>query len=416
MALAPRQALAIKRSTATINLWFGSVRSGKTHASLWKFLERCANHTGAGQIVVIGVNLNTVWSNIFQLLLSHQDFAAVRPFVQYRNGAGFGKIFGHEFRVVGANDETSWLKIQGMTIETCLGDEVVAWPKSFWEMLESRLSLDNSWFLGTCNPGTSNHYLVEKVLDPARKGNPDYHIEKMLLRHNPFVPMKVKSRFEKSYTGVFRRRMILGEWVAAEGAVYEDWDPDRMVVKARDIPEISRVLAMGVDYGTRNPTVGEVLAVGVDNRLYLTEEWRPKKHQARLTDKMLVDDLKRWRDQKLEAGHELPRYTYVDPAAASFKEEMRVQRITPHDADNDVTNGISVVASELSSGNLLISESCKLLLEEIPGYRWDEKAALRTGKESPIKENDHACDGMRYAIFSSRHIWRRLVKQHSLMV
>ena len=413
MALSPRQALAIKRSTATVNLWFGSVRSGKTHASLWALLGRVANHTGKGAIVIIGVNLNTIWSNIFRLLLTHEDFAAVRPHISYRNGASFGKIFGREFRVVGANDETSWLKIQGDTIETAYGDECVAWPRSFWEMLESRLSLDESWFLGTCNPGTSNHYLVEKVLDPAAAGDPEYHTEKLLLRHNPFVSNRVKARYAKTYTGVFSRRMIHGEWVAAEGAVFEDWNPDLMTVRPGDIPELTRIISMGIDYGTQNPTVGEVLALGADGKLYITEEWKPRKAQMRLTDKALVDDLKRWRDLKLEAGEALPRYTYVDPAAASFKEEMRMQKITPYDADNDVINGISVVASQLSAGTLQISTSAKLLLDELPAYRWDAKAAAR-GVDAPIKENDHACDALRYSVFSSRHIWRRLVKQPAL--
>ena len=90
-----------------------------------------------------------------------------------------------------------------------------------------------------------------------------------------------------------------------------------------------------------------------------------------------------------------------------------MQKITPYDADNDVINGISVVASQLSAGTLQISTSAKLLLDELPAYRWDAKAAAR-GVDAPIKENDHACDALRYSVFSSRHIWRRLVKQPAL--
>lgn len=413
MALSARQALAIKRSTATVNLWFGSVRSGKTVASIWAFLDRVIAHEGEGAILVIGLNRNSVWRNVFLPLFGDKMFQGVAAHIHYREGAPSGTIFGKQFHVVGASDESSWLRIQGVTVAIALGDEATGWPRSFWEMLETRLSLETSWLLATCNPGTQNHHLVEKVLVPARKGDPDYHVEKMLLRHNPFVPVKVKRRFDKSYTGVFRRRMIMGEWVAAEGAVFEDWDPSLMTVRPGDIPELRKVIAFGVDYGTNDETVGQVLALGVDGILYITDEWRPQKGR-RLTDKMLVDNMTLWRERRVDAGLELPKYNYIDPAAASFKEEMRIQRITPHDADNDVINGISVVASQLSAGTLKISTSCKLLLEELPNYRWDPKAAER-GIDKPIKENDHATDAFRYSVFSSRHIWRRLVKQPPLM-
>ena len=71
-----------------------------------------------------------------------------------------------------------------------------------------------------------------------------------------------------------------------------------------------------------------------------------------------------------------------------------------------VLDGIRTVASLLDNGNLLVSSECKNLIDEIPGYRWDEKAAER-GIDKPIKEGDDFCDALRYSVYSSRYLWSR---------
>ena len=38
-------------------------------------------------------------------------------------------------------------------------------------------------------------------------------------------------------------------------------------------------------------------------------------------------------------------------------------------------------------------------------YSWDDKAALR-GIEQPIKVADHGVDALRYALFTTRALWR----------
>ena len=418
MALSPRQVLAIKRSTSTINLWFGSVRSGKTHASLWEFLRRVAAHTGDGLILVVGINRNTVWRNMFLPMFSNKEFEVVAPHIHYREGAPSGTIFGKTFQVVGASDESSWLRIQGMTVAICLGDEVTAWPQSFYDMLESRLSLPNSWFLGTCNPGTSSHYLVKRVIGRARAGDPSYHVEKMLLRHNPFVAESVKERFARSYSGVFARRMLHAEWVAAEGAVYASWDQDTMTIPSRSLvypgqevraddprPRIVEVLSLGIDYGTQHPTAGELMALASDGRLYIIEEWSPNPGSRKLTDRQLADSLERWLASLDERGL-TPRYIYADPAALSFREELKHRGIRTNRADNDVLNGISTVDSLITNGDLVVSRTARGLIDEVPGYRWDERASER-GQTRVVDEHDDHVDALRYAVYSSRHLWRR---------
>ena len=127
-----------------------------------------------------------------------------------------------------------------------------------------------------------------------------------------------------------------------------------------------------------------------------------------MTDAKLSADLKRKRDQWRQQWPE-PEWTYTDPAAKSF----HIQLWEDHHpnlakADNAVLDGIRTVASLLDNDQLRISTTCTELIRELPGYRWDDKAANR-GVEAPVKDIDDAVDALRYSIFSSRWEWARLL-------
>ena len=397
MGLSRRQKLALARSSAPINIWYGSVRSSKTFAQIWDFIARMSASKGDGVNIVIGHSVNTVWRNIFQPIFSRPEFAAIAPHLHYRRSAPEGTLFGKPFAVVGANNESSWLSIQGLTIENAWGDEAVGWPESFWDMLVSRLSLPNSRLLVTCNPGTANHYLKELI----DSDDPEVHTEKFLLESNPTLSTNYIDRLKRMYSGLFYRRMILAEWVAAEGAVYQDWEPMKMLKKHT----VSNVIAVGIDYGTNHPTAGYAIGIGASGRLEVCAEWSPNLERGghrRLTDSQLADNLEAW----LELLPSQPRYLYCDPAAASFREELKQRGTITHRADNSVLDGIRQIDSLLNAGDLTIDPSCKHLQKEMSNYRWDNKATEK-GIDAPIKENDDHVDALRYAVRSSRHLWRK---------
>lgn len=361
-------------------------------------MQQRALHGGAGVVLVCAHSTNTAWRNLFLPVLTHPEFAGVAPYLRYRRNAPAGTLFGQEFSVVGASTEASYMSIQGMTVAYALGDEATGWVESFWKMLVSRLSLPESRILVTCNPGPSNHWL-KKLID---RRDPDWHVEKFLLHQNPTLPGRYVDMLSRQYAGVWYRRMILAEWVAAEGAVYEGFDPGSMVVGPREVPRLEP-LALGVDYGTQNPTGGVLIAVGDDGVVYAAREWAPPK--GRRTDKQLADSLMVFLSRLDEEGL-YPRFIYLDPSAASFREELLQRGVPTVRADNDVLNGIATVDAALVSGDLRIVDVCTNLLRELPNYRWDERAAQR-GVDKPVKEDDHWVDAFRYAVYSSRHVWRR---------
>ena len=401
MRLSRRQAVALKRSTRPINIWSGSVRSSKTFGSLWDFIRVMQHRRMSGEregvVLVVAHSTNSAWRNIFQPLLTHPEFVHVSPHLTYRRNSPTGTLFGQEFSVVGANNEASWLSIQGLTVAYCLGDEAAAWPESFWDMLLTRLSMPTSRCLVTCNPGAPTHYL-KKLID---SGDPDVHHEVFLLDQNPTLEPGYIARLKRQFSGVFYRRMILALWESAEGAIYEGWDRETMV----GTPPRGDILAVGLDYGTQNPSAGLALMVGHDGRLWLSHEWAPNPGDKRMTDSELADSLQDWLAQLPNP----PRYIYADPAAASFREELKRRGVVTHKADNAVVPGIRTVDSLLVGGDLMVADTCEHFISEVGAYRWDQKSATR-GVDAPVKENDHHMDAARYVVRSSRHLWGRLVK------
>lgn len=408
MALSNRQKLALNRSTAPINLWYGSVRSSKTYGQQHDFVARMSMATGVGSNLVIGHSTNTVWRNFFQPLVTRPEFAAIAPHLRYRQNAPSGTLFGKTFNVVGANNESSYLAVQGLTVENAWGDEGSTWPESFWDMLVTRLSLPVSRLLVTANPATANHFLKRRVIDAV--GDPDIHVEKFLLEDNPTLSPEYVARLHRQYTGLFYRRMILAEWVAAEGAVYQSWDPTTMVEELPD-PQDLALLATGIDYGVTNPSAGVALALDTTGTLWVVGSWDPNPGKdQRLTDVQLADSYTAWEAGLVAKYGSAPVRRYADPSAASFIEEMRGRGIPFAKASNRVVDGISNVASLLDTGALKLGPTTGPLQTELSEYRWDPKATER-GEDKPLKVNDHHVDALRYAVYSSKSLWRHKIKK-----
>ena len=80
--------------------------------------------------------------------------------------------------------------------------------------------------------------------------------------------------------------------------------------------------------------------------------------------------------------------------------ELQKQGISNlYEAQNEVLDGIRFVSKYLTQGTFKICLKCKNLIKEFQSYVWDSKSLL-TGVDKPLKENDHALDALRYALYS----------------
>lgn len=410
--LSPIHLRSVVESTARLNIWQGSVRSGKTVSSLLRLLMAIATAPTSGRVLLFGKTRESVNRNVFSVLMDPAIFGPLARLVKYNPGAATGSILGREVDVLGANDSKAEPKVRGMTLCIAYGDELTTIPEQFFTQVLARLSVAGAQLFGTTNPDSPAHWLRRKYL--LRAGELNLRTWHSTLRDNPHLDPQYVRDLAREYVGLWYKRFIEGRWVQAEGAVFDMWDEDRHVVQV--LPPIVRWISLGIDYGTRNATAALILGAGADGRLYLTHEWRhdPATARRQLTDASLSRELRAWLAEVEVPGAAglrglRPEWTVVDPAAASLRLQLHEDGMTPALADNAVLDGIRLMSSLLGNDQLRVHASCRGLIDEIPGYSWDDKAAER-GEDAPIKADDHSIDAARYAIKTPEVLWRPLVR------
>jgi PBSX family phage terminase large subunit len=399
--LSPKQVTSITESTADINVWNGAIRSGKTIASLLRWLMYVADPpAGSGELVMIGKTAATVARNCFASLQDPSIFGNFTRHVHYTAGAPTAKIMGRTVHVIGANDAKAESKIRGFTCRGAYVDELTLLPRPFWDQLVGRHSGDGTQIFATTNPDNPQHWVKKDILT----GNPDVKSWHFVMDDNPKLSAEKKAFWRRQYTGLWFKRFILGQWVQAEGACYDMWDEDVHVID--ELPPILRWIGVGIDYGTTNPFAGLLLGLGADGILYLASEyrWDSRKQRRQKTDSEYSSDVRAWVDAYTAPGSMhpgvIPEKWIVDPSAASFMTQLWRDGLSPEGADNSVLDGIRLVSNLLAKGQLKVHRSCAGWIEEAPGYVWDAKAAER-GEDRPMKVGDHSLDGGRYVINST---------------
>jgi PBSX family phage terminase large subunit len=306
---------------------------------------------------------------------------------------GETRLYGRPIYFVGAHDEGAVRRIQGSTLAIAYVDEATCIPQPFWKMLLSRLSISGAQLLATCNPEGPAHWLKKDFID--RVTDLDLIFWNFTLDDNPSLDSSFKENLKKEYSGMWYKRYILGEWAVAQGLIYDSYDNDNLYTHPAMSPSYYIV---GIDYGTSNATAAVLCAVTPNRwpQLRIEQEYyydSAKKGKSK-TDAELADDIYDF------VKHRNVSAIYVDPSAASFKIELRNKNLPVLDANNDVLNGIKIVAKFISNKNLVFHQSCKNLIECIQTYSWCPKAADR-GEDKPLKEKEHIADALRYACYSA---------------
>ena len=163
-----------------------------------------------------------------------------------------------------------------------------------WERLDRSLRKGDRptecpWRLkmGDTNPDSDRHWIHRR----CKVGR----TMRIVTRHkdNPSLEPKYLERLAK-LTGVRYRRLFLGEWCAAEGQIWDNFDSERHIVQPSQVPELKWHMA-GMDFGHNNP--GCILVGGFDEEgtCYLTREvYRQGEH------------IEWWAKQLLELNKENP--------------------------------------------------------------------------------------------------------------
>lgn len=362
----------------------GAVRSGKTLCmGLSFFLWACSCFQGA-RFGICGKTIASLRRNVLSELLP--KLRAIGFSVQEKRTENLVRVSwqgkSNDFYIFGGKDESSSSLIQGITFAGVLLDEVALMPRSFVEQACARCSVSGSRLWFNCNPEGPYHWFYREWIQGARERNCLYL--QFTMEDNPGLSAAIRQRYSRLYSGVFYRRFILGQWVAAEGRVYDFYDASM----ASPVPSGEFFeWYISCDYGTVNPASFGLWGLQGGRWYRVKEFYFDSRTQMRqMTDGEYADALAQL------AGSRRITEVIVDPSAASFIELLRRRGWRVRKAENDVVSGIRRTSDLLKSGTLVICDTCRDCLREIEEYVWD----IRAGKDTVKKEHDHAMDDMRY--------------------
>ena len=251
----------------------------------------------------------------------------------------------------------------------------------------------------TTNPDVPTHWIKRRLIDAGEART--YFSNAGDNPNNPVEYLETLSRL----TGVLGKRLALGQWVQAEGAVYDMFEDALHVVEPFVVPDDWRRI-MVIDFGYTNPFVCQWWALDNDGRMYLYREI----YMTRRT----VDD--HAGQIKALIGAEHIEVVICDHDAED-RATLAANGIYNQAAVKDVSRGIQKVSQRLVKAgdgrprlymvrNALVEVDQALrsamkpisTLEEIAGYAWTTTPDGKPAKEEPLKVNDHGMDAMRYAV------------------
>lgn len=283
-----------------------------------------------------------------------------------------------------------------------------------WEYLTMRLrngAMPYQQIIADCNPSYPTHWL---------KARCDRGATLMLYSRHEDNPSITEERLNtlRALTGVRYLRLYLGQWAAAEGMVYDEWDRPTHVVSKQKLVEwgvfksdgslnrdvIQRVVA-GVDWGFKNPGVIQVYGLDGDTRIYLLCEV----YRTRRT-------IDWWLEQAKALDKEFGIETFIcDPSEPAYIKQFYDNNLYAIGAINDIAPGIDAVKYRLKVAGdgrprlFVYEESLRerdelreadrqpyCLEQEIDAYAYPQNKDGQMVKEVPVKINDHGVDVLRY--------------------
>jgi phage terminase large subunit len=307
-----------------------------------------------------------------------------------------------------------------------------------WEMLMSRLRngmLPYQQILGDANPGPPGHWIRRRAATGLLEFIQSHHEDNPTLFDPETGEMTPQG---ESYLGILDRltgirheRLRLGKWVAAEGAVYGEWDPSIHLCDPFEIPE-DWTRFRTVDFGYTNPFCCQWWAVDPDGRMYLyrelygshvkTKDWGHRMYEAsgkeRYTATVTDHDEDEREELERHMNHSAAECDAQVRGAAAFVGGGYRGGTIP--ADKTVRLGIQAVKDRLAvtgdgfprlfimrgalvqvDTSLIDAKKPTCTQEEIEGYIWAKGRSLLHGEvllEEPVKEDDHGMDALRYGV------------------
>lgn len=282
--------------------------------------------------------------------------------------------------------------LRGQHFDFIVIDEV-AMMRNFWinweEVIRPTLTDTRGQVMFISTPKGFNHFydLFNKEND-----HEDYKSFHFTSYDNPFIPKdeldKAKeeipeNRFEQEYNANFKK---------TEGLVYKEFNRERDVTTKEPSNIIDTIL--GIDFGYTNPASIVPIRIDGDNHYWVKEEW----YKTGQTTDQIAEQSILYKSTKC----------YPDPAEPDRIAILQKAGLNCREVSKDIVAGVDHVRELFKQGRIHIHPDCKNLIYELETYRYPDKKPETNEVEKPVKDNDHALDALRYALYTHRPI---IIKQ-----
>ena len=404
-AFSEKQMSYIHDSDAFINIAHGSVRSGKTICATFAFLMFVLK-SPYKEFMISGKTRDTIERNVVRDLIRMVDG---QGYWKYRKFDNYIEIADNKIWLVGFSDEGATEKVRGMTVGGWYADELTSASKSTVEMAITRCSADGAKMFWTMNPDSPYHFIYTDYISNTELLNSGtvkcWHFTlEDNLHLSPRYIEELKRVNRKSQVNY--KRNILGQWVIAEGIIYDSFD-ETIHVFHDDHTSMFDEINICCDYGVSTVTTFGVMGIVKDtkngNSYYLQEEtyYDASKKGVAQSDSDRVNDIIR-----LQNKYGLGRRStiFLPHDAASLKAQCRKDkriRMKVRTYAPDTFKDINRIQDLFNTRRFFIHESCKNSITQAQTYCWDTKAQQR-GEDKPLKVDDHCPDMWRGGLFGSR--------------
>ena len=144
----------IENSNARLNIAHGAVRSSKTISGTVRWLDYMVSGP-PGDLAMLGRTIATLQRNVINDLL---DIVGPKNYKWINRQQGELRILDRRIYCFGANNDHAESKIRGATFAGALCDEVNLYPKSVFNQLMARLSIEGAKCFCNCNPDSPYHW------------------------------------------------------------------------------------------------------------------------------------------------------------------------------------------------------------------------------------------------------------------
>lgn len=278
--------------------------------------------------------------------------------------------------------------LRGQKFDFIVVDEIAS-MRNFWsnwqEVIRPTLTDTRGEALFISTPKGFNHFyeLFKKEAEDT-----DYKSFHFTTYDNPHIPPDEVEKAKLEVTEDRFAQEYLADFRKTEGLVYKEFDREKHLFDPATIEGILWAdYFAGVDFGFTNPTAVVHIRKDRDERYYVTDEFYEPQH----SEEEIAEYVAACKFQRV----------YPDPESPSSIKALRNKKINVRTVvknRDSIKNGINVIRELFKANRLFISKRCENLIYELETYAYPEKKDLKNEDENPIKENDHACDALRYAL------------------